>query len=57
MKSTMFLAMSIGSLVFGWFTRASLDGRISAAEVTELVQQCASLYEQATGKKLEIDLE
>ena len=35
--------ISVGSLLFGWFSKASADGKITAAEVGELLTQAMHL--------------
>ena len=39
-----FKALSMGSVAFGWFTKAAADGRITGAEVVELVESLISLF-------------
>ena len=50
------LVMQLGGLVMGWFARAAMDGKLTPEEIVELMTEMVGLYEEVTGKKIEIEL-
>lgn len=50
------LTMQLGGYVLGWYSRAAIDGKVTGHEMVDLVKGGLEIYEDATGKKVDVDI-
>lgn len=50
------LTMQLGGYALGWFSRAAMDGKVTGHEIVDLVRGGLEIFEDATGKKVDIDI-